>query len=238
MLPMTSVTQQVNPLSMAPNGMSTTDPYSPYYGMPGLPQYVNQYDPATMALAPGLKSQLDSINLDPTALNAFKTQALRTGPSQWANLATNQQMAQEAGQRENAAKQSNSQTAQAEDRLAASGGLSGGARERAQTEGGKNYLNMSQDLGRQGNLNRLQIGINDESNRIQQLGQLPGMELSALQPEFQKAQMLEGANQADLGAQIAANQAKNAYNSNIYSQQMNAWGANQQANATANSGKK
>lgn len=238
MLPMTSVTQQVNPLSMVPNGQSSTDPYSPYYGMPSIPSYIPQYNASTMALAPGLENQLNQIQMDPAALNAFKEQALRKGPSAWANLATNQQMAQEAGQRENAAKQASTQTAQAEDRLASSGGLSSGARERAATEGGKNYLNMSQDLGRQGNLNKLQIGINDESNRIQQLSQLPGMELQALNPALQKAGMLENANVADLGAQIAGNSAQNQYNQNIYNQQMQAWGANQQANATANSGKK
>jgi hypothetical protein len=178
-----------------------------------------------------IQKQLDAIPTDMSGINAYRAEALRTGPSAWANLSKISSAAQQANQREASLREAAAQTAGEEDRLASSGGLSSGARERAAEAGGKNYLNMSQDLTRQGNLNDLQIGINDETNRVQQLGALPGMENTAMQPLFQKASILTNAQQAQ-------NKALNDWNSNLYNQQMTAWAANQQANATANSGKK
>jgi hypothetical protein len=129
------------------------------------------------------------------------------------------------------ANQTAGQTAQATDALASQGGLSSGARERAAEGGANNFMNMSQNINQQRASNDMQIGVNDEQNKIQELGQLPGM-------ENQKVQGLQAVNAADTANQIAENQSLNSYNQNLYNQQMSAWGANQQANAIAASGKK
>lgn len=211
-----------------PNGspMNATSPFSPYYGMPTAPGFTQGYDPSSMSMTDYLKTVYD-----PSGFNAFKDQATRVGPSAWANLATQDQGAQAAKTKSADASQANAQTAQAEDDLASRGGLSSGARERATIEGSKNYLSMSQGVEQQKNLNDLQIGMNDQQNKIQELSQLPGM-------EQQQAGMWENAKNTDVSNAVSANDKANSYNQNLYNTQMQAWGANQQANATANAGKK
>lgn len=212
--------------------MAQTQMFDPNYmpqgdsGTPARPNYITAYDPATMSLTDYLQGKYDHSGYD-----QFKAEAMRKGPSAWATLAKQSQGAQVSDQREKGAAQTNAQTAQAMDEVAARGGLSSGARERAATEGSKNYLSMSQDLTRQQNLNNMQIGMNDEQNRIQELSQVPGMEQG-------QAQMWEGAKQQDTANTLAENERRNSYNSNVYNQQMQAWGANRQAQATENAGKK
>lgn len=198
---------------------------TPDTGAPQQPNFNPLFDMSSV------QNQLNAIPTDMSGINKYRSEALRTGPSTWANLSKVSNAAQEANQKEAAIRQSASQTAGAEDAIASSGGLSSGARERAQEGGAKNAMDMNQDLTRQGNLNDMQIGINDETNRIQQLGALPGMENTAMQPLFQKASILTNAQQAQ-------NQALNSWNENAYNQQMQAWASNKQANATANAGKK
>lgn len=210
-------TNAYDPHWMPPQGDAT---------MPGAPDYSQAYDPKTMSLADYLAGKYD-----PSGLNAYKEQAMRKGPSAWATLAGQQNAEQVAHQREAGAGEVNAQTAKNMDELAAHGGLSSGAMERAGTEGAKNYLSMSQDLGRQGNTNTLQIGINDEQNRIQQLGQLPGMEM-------QQAGMYEDARNKDINNITQENERRNQYNQNMYTTQMGAWSGNKQAQAIENSGKK
>lgn len=209
-------------------------------GAPNSPQFNPIYDPNTMALLPGMQSQLDGIDLTglKSSVGAFRDQALRKGPSAWALMAGNQQDALASNSRERGAAENNAQTAGAMDRLAMSGGLTSGARERAVEEGGKNFMNMSQDTARQDTLNKLQIGVNDEQNKIQEMGMLPGMEASALNPDFQKANMWNTAHQADVSNAMGENQAANSFNQNLYHEQMAALGAQKQADATAKSGKK
>lgn len=186
-------------------------------GLAAPPAYTPLYDP----------SSINAIPVDLSGISAYRQQAMRTGPSAWANLAKISNSAQEADQKEQGQKSVAGQTASAENQIASSGGLSSGARERAAEGGATNYLDMSQNLQRQGNLNDLQVGINDEQNRIQQLGALPGLESQAIQPLFQKANMTSQNNQA-----------LNSYNMNNWNQQNQAIAANNQANATANAGKK
>lgn len=216
----------------------TSNPWSPYYGMPGQPGYGTVYDANTMAFAPEVQQRLNSLALDTRGLEAFRREALRKGPSSWAKLSTKKQFAEEADSRERAKQEARSSQAQAEADLAMRGGLSGGARERLTAGGAKNLLAMSQDVGRQGNLNRMQIGINDEQNRISQLGSLPGMENANLQSQLQKEQLWENARNADLQRVQQENERRNQWNQMLYQQQMQAWASNRQAQATENAGKK
>ncbi len=207
-------------------------------GSPDYPGYSAGYDPATDALAGTYDQRLQGVQMDPRGLDAFRDQALRTGPSAWANLSRKDQRMQEQGARERGAKEMNSQFAQGADRLAATGGLSSGARERLAQSGQQNYLAMSQEAAHQGNANNLQIGINDEQNRISQLGQLPGMELAAIQPDLQKSEAWYNAANQDRANTIGENDKRTAFNMNLYNEQMKAWAADRQATATENSGKK
>jgi hypothetical protein len=80
--------------------------------------------------------------------------------------------------------------------------------------------------------NKTQIGMTDEANRVQMLGNEGAVQNQYLQPQFEKAQVLEGAQAADVQGQEAAIQAKNAYNMGTYQTQGSIYGANQNAAAT------
>lgn len=205
-----------------------------YQGMPGSPIYNSIYNPTTQGLAGPLQQQLNGINTNPLDMSVsnFADLANRQGPSAWATSAGDQQNALAQNQLDRGASETAGQTGQALSNLGSSGGISSGARERVAEGGANNYMNMSQNTGRQNSLNQMQIGVNDQQNKMQEMGMLPGMEAAALQPEFQKANMWENAKATDVGNQIANTQSANQWNQNQAAQQMGAYMGNQQANAT------
>lgn len=221
------------------SGWNSPAPVDTAGAQPGMPGYNPIYDPNTQGLSGPLQKQLNSIDLNPLNMSVqnYADMANRQGPSAWATQAGQQQDALSANARDRGASESNAQTATALDRLASSGGLSSGARERAAEAGNKNYMNMTQDIGRQDSLNQLQIGVNDQQNKIQELSSLPGIEASALAPQFQKATAWENAHSQDVSNQMNSAADKNKFTENTYQQQMQAWAANKQADATQNSGK-
>jgi hypothetical protein len=194
---------------------------------PTAPGFIADYDPS-QALLNGYTNYTSQ---NDAGIQALTQQALNPGQSAWANLADQQQDVQATNQKDVGANSVAGQTAGAMDNLAMQGGLSSGARERAQEGGAKNLMAMDQDVGRQEGLNKLQVGVNDQQNKMQQLSQLPGIEQN-------QANAWEGVRAGDLQNQINENQAANTYNQNLYQSQMGAWGAAQQASATAASGKK
>lgn len=206
-------------------------------GAPTYPNYTPGYNPQTMGISGQVQNELSGINVDPTALNDYAAQAERTGPSAWAGMATAQNQLNTTQQQNQDARSAAGSAADQNAQLAQSGGLSSGARQITARDAGRNYLGMSQNTAAQGEQNQMQIGINDEQNRIQQLGALPGMENQAAQVPLQETQMQTAANQYDIGNQVAEAGRQNDYNLGTYNTQMQAWGANQQANAIANSGK-
>lgn len=220
---------------MAYNYFNMTQPtqpdfFNPQYNPDGTPK-------AGATLAPGVADMLSKINPNTQGIDKYRSEALRTGPSAWAQLATKGQRGEQQTALDAAAHTSASQTAGAQADLAQHGGLTSGAAERVAAGGARNYLDMSQQIGQAGNANRLQIGINDEQNRISQLGALPGMENEALQPAFQKAQLQGQANQFDITNAGKNAETQNAFDMNAYTEQMKAWAANKQADATSASGK-
>lgn len=130
-------------------------------------------------------------------------------PSRWLGMSKFKNDLEEQDQREKALRQTRGAASAAEDALAAKGGgLSSGARERIQQGAMKNYLGMSQDIQRQGNINDLNMNISDMQSQRQ-------------------------AQTQDTQNQIAEIGRMNAYNQNVYKQQMEAEAAERQANAEA-----
>lgn len=151
----------------------------------------------------------DLVTADPTALNAFANQAERTGPSTWANEATAKSYTDQAHSADTLAKTAMSNTGTSEANLAQTGGSRSGANERIQTSGNRSAMAGMQGLAAEGNSNRAQIGINDEQNRVTELGMLPGMEQQRADSINQNLQQ-------------------------TYQTKSGMWGAAQQGNATAN----
>lgn len=209
------------------------DPSGPWANPGPLADYSSTVGPSMM---PGLEQRLAGINLDKRGLDTMRGEALRTGPSRWADLMTAQQGQEEAGMRDDTRARSAGTLATARSSLAQRGGLSGGAGERLAMQGMRDTNAAQQDIGFQGANRRMQIGVQDESNRMDNLRALPGMENAALEPEFKKAGMWADLARFESDQGMRDNLAKNDYNLNRYNTRMGAWGAGQQARAIAGSG--
>lgn len=212
--------------------------FDPHSGQPLAPEYSPSYDKNTMSMTGELDSRLAANKLDNRGLDKFRGEAMRDGPSAWAGLANAQQDKYAIDGANKASAAAAGQTAGAQSNLAMRGGINSGARERVQAAGAQNALNMGQDVRNQAANNKLQIGINDEQNRITQLGQLPNMDIAAHGAGLQDINAWGQGKQFDIHNQIGEGNAKNLFNSQRYKDQMAAWGAGKTADATAASGKK
>ncbi len=206
------------------------DPANPYQGAPTAPSYTSGYNPS-MATLPGLETAMDQNQLDKTGLNKFTQEATRTGPSSWAQMANNQQDVQKNQAIDAAGGQAAGQAAQAESALARSGGMSSGAQERVQRDASRGQTGAIQGITQQAGQNKMQIGMNDEKNRMSELSQLPGMEVAATQPGLAQEQLYENASNADINHSIAESSSQNQFNQNSYNTAAGIWGAGMQASA-------
>lgn len=193
---------------------------------PGDIKYTPSYDPNTM----GMEQQVQQHLQDQQGFNKFSQEAMRNGPSPWARMAHSNQDLESLNQQDIMRKSAAGQVGQAETALAMRGGSTSGARERLQEQGAQQSLDMNQNIRRQGALNGMQIDMNDEQNRIQQLSQLPGMEMS-------RDNARSGARQFDIGNRINEQNQHNAFDMNIYDKKMGAYGADRTAKAEYEAGK-
>ncbi|NJM54550.1 MAG: hypothetical protein HC841_00260 [Verrucomicrobiae bacterium] len=227
------------------------------------PEFTSLVDPSTGKLStqyqvetapsnmPTLEEMLAGINLNTQGLEKFRGEALRDAgtDSLWAQIAKQQQAMEEQGVIDKAARAGATSTASAFSNLARRGGTSAGARERLAGQGALGLMRGRQDIAMEGAKARANIASTDESNRIGMLGQLPGMEVAALQPGLQKtniwAQMAGqesaqkyDANKFNVGNLIGERDKKAEYDMGKYAEIMKAWGADRTAAAQENSGKK
>lgn len=220
-------------------GNASGSPYqipSIYSGMPQGPGYTDDMS-GVNSLGNTASGLLSGVNLDQSGVDAFSKEALRTGPSQWAQDATKQQNYLSMQAKDQGAATTQGATASARAQLAARGGLSGGAAERLAQGGANNYLNMTQGVNNTETNNDMQIGMNDEQNRLSALGQLPGMQMADANFGLQKATTQLGADSQDNQNQFNSNANLNAWNQGMYGQTMSGWAAQQNAQANRNTGK-
>lgn len=156
----------------------------------------------------GYQSQLDS-----PAYRKMQSQYNSGSASPWANIATARQGDVAEKSKQDLASRTAGQTAQSMDKLAATGGLTSGARERTVQGGQQNLMSGTQDIGNAYGQNLMNIGLED-AQANQQIGK-----------------GLMSAEMSDLSG-------RNAYNQNKYQADMQAWAARQQAQATRDAGKK
>jgi len=201
---------------------------TPYGGLPKSPGYQPGWNPS-MGTGGGMQSQLSGVNPDYAAVDAFRQQAMRTGPSAWAGLANNNQSLLSTQARDQAAQTSAGQVAGARDAMASHGGMTNGASQQLAMQGQKNYMGMSQDINRQDSINKMQIGMNDETNRIQQMGMLPGMEAQTDNVQFQKSGLQNQADQFDVSQMTGESKNQNAFNLGQNAIASQAWGSGKTA---------
>ena len=205
-----------------------------------------------------LNDRLSGINLNKEGLEAIRKRALTQGPSEWQNLMLQKQGLEESGLRDRAGNQEASARSGAYSQLAAKGGLSTGARERLARSGAEGLAQTMQDISRGGAESRLGIATEDERQKLDLLKGLPGMEVQALQPEFEKTRMWGTLADSESGRKQNLDLANRAYGTSIdqfniantlgevgrkdanrlgeYQEKMKAYAAEKQAQATAASG--
>jgi hypothetical protein len=159
-----------------------------------------------MGLSPEFQGKLDAIQLDSRGLDAFRDRALSQGPSAWALAQNKRSRAEQKYAMDDMAQALAGQAATSRSALAMKGGLSSGAAQSLARDQMRATMMAKQQNSRSGITDRLNTGAEDERMRMQALQALPGMEIAALQPEMQKAQMWAQMQQFDKQQQQAAQQ--------------------------------
>lgn len=198
--------------------------FDPYSGMPSDPQYIGM-EPAAINAA------YANDPLDRSALGKYTNEAMRTGPSRNAMIAMQANRADTALNASKARKLAAGTTAEARSQLAMKGGLGAGGAERLAASGRDKAADLVQMANQQGAQGRVQIGMEDERNRVNMLGQAPGMNLAAAQYGTARAE-------GQLDRLTNESTKRNAFNLGQYQNKMNAWAGGKQAEATMKSGKK
>lgn len=173
------------------------------------------------------------VNLNTQGLEALRGRALSTGPSQWANMMAQKQGLEQTQAADDLAQAQAGQRSQAMADLAERGGLSDQARERLAMQGMNTGMLGRQQVNRQGMLDRMNIGLQDEQQKLGILQNLPGQELAALQPQFQNQQNKMQAQQFNIGQSVGEFDKKRAADLAAYQEQLRAWGSGKAADAQA-----
>lgn len=196
----------------------------PYGGMPqGYPTYVGMEGPEL-----DLAGQFNGPN---APMDKFAGESLRNGPSSGTQFALQQNTLGANSGRDQARRMASGMGKNAAAGLAMHGGLDSGAAERVGKYSTDVGMEAAQGADANASQNRAGLLLADENARTGNLAQAGNM-LEGL--NMNRYQMKAG----DTARRQAELDRRNAYNMNYYNQQMGAWGAGKQADATAKSGKK
>lgn len=141
-------------------------------------------------LTQDLQGNINQANLNKEALAELRSRGLSTGPSPWLSLQLEGQKRDEQNQVNNATAQLAGADAQARTQLAMRGGLMSGARERLARSGVMSSNATRQNIANAGASARLGLQTTDESNKLDILKALPGLEATAAGFDLTKANSL------------------------------------------------
>lgn len=210
----------------------------PWTGEPIRPEFESELNQTTGYLDDKytLANQFDPIVLNTQGLDKFRQEALRDGPSVWAGLQDERLNQQNEYAMDNIMRTQRGQTNQAIADMASSGGVANASRERLAQQAMRNAMFNRQEQRQNFGDQRLNVQIQDEQNRVNQLGQLPGMELQALQPQFQNREFEAKAREFDINNALSERDASRAFEMDRYKEYMKDKAAQRQADATRDSG--
>lgn len=219
-------------------------------GSPMRPEYFSLIDPKTGLMMDQYQLKVGDYSgktIDPNSLEgmqAYKKEALRTGPSVYATL--QQQL---LGQKKNtdmdkAVAEGAAGGANARSQLAMRGGLNQGAALQIALQGDRNVLNAKQGVNRDYNSNNLQLMSDDEKNRLAALQGFTGMETNLgqfntnIQNDASKFNIgnKAKADEYNITRSLEEKRAADVQDLEIYKEQQKKWAAERQATATQNSG--
>jgi hypothetical protein len=158
---------------------------------------------------------------DPYYMQQYSNYAYDPNKSTWLQMMENQIGEQGVANREAAGQQVSSGVQGAMDALAMKRGLTTGAGERLAGQGSLAQMMENQRIARETQAKIGEANITEQANKLQAMGQLPGMELG-------RAQQAAGIGQTNIGTLMAerANQQKALQDA--YNTKMQAWAAGQQ----------
>lgn len=212
--------------------MNAELPYEARYSkLPDEIQYQQAYDPNTMSMEPELQKRLNAIQMDTRGLDKFRGEALRSGESAWSQMAKRGLAMDAQANAENLLRGAQGRAAEARAGMARRGGIGAGSNERLGRASMREGLLAQQGAYRDRTKGMLDIGMADEKNRIGMLGQLPGMEIAAMQPAMEKANMWSKGKQFDITNALGEAQAKNKFAMDMWQKKMDAFGSIQTADA-------
>lgn len=203
-------------------------------GRPIRPDFESQLDPATGLLQN--KYQLTArpdVQVDQRAIDAIRNRGLAQGPSDWAKASLDKQALEQSGALDQARQQSAGAQAQTLANLMMRGGLSGGSRERLAGRGARDQMLAAQGVYRQGQLDRANIGVQDEQFKNQALKDTAGFDFQNANVAAQNRQYQTDVQGKNLSAALSEIQNKRAYDSEGYQERMKSWAAEQQSKAMA-----
>ena len=171
------------------------------------------------------------------AMDLFRKSALRDAGqnSAWAKLMLEQQDINQADLLDKAGSGANQSMMEMMSRLAQSGGISGGSREMMAAKAAQQGFLAQQQARRQGMLDKMNILTQDESNRMNQLGQLQTMNNQFADAQFKNQSMQNDINKSNLTTLLNDVNAKRTFDQNVYNEKMKSWAANKQSEAQAKS---
>lgn len=131
-----------------------------------------------------IEDLLSGASYDQSGLQAFKERALQTGESPWARMMREKTDMEQGKALSSAGAQAAGATSGAMSNLAMRGGLSRGAAERLARGGMRDMAQARQEIYGRGAGQRLDIGIEDEKQRLAALGALPGLQAQAYETQL------------------------------------------------------
>lgn len=206
-------------------------------GKPMALQFNSMIDPATGKLKDNVQLQAGAdVQVDQRAIDEIRNRALEKGPSAWAKMAEEKQRIEETGALDNARAQSAGAQAQTLSNLMMRGGLQGGSRERIARGTLKDQMLAAQQVGRQGQLDRAGIGLQDQTFKNQFLNTTADLDFRNADLGLKNREYKSRVDEVNLRNLLGETQAERDFKMGTYKERMNTWGANKQADAMAKQG--
>lgn len=194
-------------------------------GMPDRPEFDYMIDESTGLM----KDQYNLTDqMDTGALDKYKSEAMRDPgqASQWAQMMQNQLKSQEAAAQDGTAKQIAGGRAGMLSDLASTGGLTGGARERAMMSGGRDAMLAKQNTRREFGDRGMQVGIQDEQNRQSMLQNSVGM-------DSERAKYLSNIQDTNANRALGEINQRRQDDLSAWDTKLSTWASSKQADAQA-----
>lgn len=222
-----SVYDVMDPGGFFHNNQQGSADLTPWNGIGGIEAAAGATPPKYQSLRDVNGDLLSKYKIDPFSGEASKrlrAEALGSGPSEWAKNATDAQRMEEGLAAGRAGLQQQGAQSGAISSLARMGGIGGGTRANLARSGARDLLQAKQGVAGQGIQARYGINDQDMQRRQDLLGATSDLE--------------RGADTQNLSALIGDVQGQSAFDMDRYKQILQAYGANQTANATVAAGAK